>query len=41
MIVGWSESDKRRGFRSLLLAARDGRKLTYAGKVGTGFSGES
>ena len=38
VIVGWSESDKRRGFRSLLLAIRDGRKLTYAGKVGTGFN---
>src|SRR4029450_8147607 len=38
VIVGWSESDKRRGFRSLLLASRDGRKLTYAGKVGTGFN---
>jgi bifunctional non-homologous end joining protein LigD len=40
VIVGWSESDKRRGFRSLLLAARDGRKLTYVGKVGTGFDGK-
>ena len=39
VIIGWSESDKRRGFRSLLLGARDGRKLTYAGKVGTGFNG--
>jgi bifunctional non-homologous end joining protein LigD len=39
VIIGWSESDKRRGFRSLLLAARDGRKLTYSGKVGTGFNG--
>jgi bifunctional non-homologous end joining protein LigD len=38
VIVGWSESDKRRGFRSLLLAARDGRKLDYVGKVGTGFN---
>jgi len=38
VIVGWSESDKRRGFRSLLLAAKEGRKLTYAGKVGTGFN---
>jgi bifunctional non-homologous end joining protein LigD len=38
VIVGWSESDKRRGFRSLLLAARDGGKLTYSGKVGTGFN---
>ena len=37
VIVGWSESDKRKGFRSLLLGARDGGKLTYAGKVGTGF----
>jgi bifunctional non-homologous end joining protein LigD len=40
VIVGWSESDKRRGFRSLLLAARDKRKLTYVGKVGTGFDAQ-
>src|SRR5881275_476240 len=39
VMVGWSESDKRRGFRSLLLAAEDGRTLTYSGKVGTGFNG--
>lgn len=38
VIVGWSESDKRRGFRSLLLAVKEGRRLTYAGKVGTGFN---
>jgi bifunctional non-homologous end joining protein LigD len=38
VVVGWAESDKARGFRSLLLAAREGRKLTYAGKVGTGFT---
>jgi bifunctional non-homologous end joining protein LigD len=38
VIVGWSESDKRRGFRSLLLAVKEKRKLTYAGKVGTGFN---
>jgi bifunctional non-homologous end joining protein LigD len=38
VIVGWSESDKRIGFRSLLLAAKDNRKLTYVGKVGTGFN---
>jgi len=38
VIIGWSESDKRRGFRSLLLAAKDGGKLTYSGKVGTGFN---
>jgi bifunctional non-homologous end joining protein LigD len=37
VIVGWSESDKRVGFRSLLLAAREKGKLTYVGKVGTGF----
>ena len=38
VIVGWQASDKRRGFRSLHLAVRDGGKLTYAGKVGTGFN---
>jgi bifunctional non-homologous end joining protein LigD len=38
VIVGWSESDKRRGFRSLLLAVQETGKLTYAGKVGTGFN---
>ncbi len=38
VIVGWTESDKRIGFRSLLLAAREHRKLTYVGKVGTGFN---
>ena len=38
VIVGWSESDKRIGFRSLLLATRKGRRLTYVGKVGTGFN---
>ena len=37
VIVGWQASDKRRGFRSLHLAVRDGKTLTYAGKVGTGF----
>jgi bifunctional non-homologous end joining protein LigD len=41
VIVGWSESDKRIGFRSLLLAAKDKRKLTYAGKVGTGFNAKT
>jgi bifunctional non-homologous end joining protein LigD len=40
VIIGWSESDKRRGFRSLLLGTRDGRAFTYAGKVGTGFSAD-
>ena len=41
VIVGWSESDKRRGFRSLLLAVKDKGKLTYAGKVGTGFNAQA
>ncbi|HEY4071114.1 MAG TPA: non-homologous end-joining DNA ligase, partial [Sphingomicrobium sp.] len=41
VIVGWSESDKRIGFRSLLLAAKENRKLTYVGKVGTGFNAKS
>jgi bifunctional non-homologous end joining protein LigD len=38
VIIGWSESDKRIGFRSLLLAAKERGKLTYVGKVGTGFN---
>ncbi len=38
VIVGWSESDRRIGFRSLLLGVREGGKLRYAGKVGTGFN---
>jgi bifunctional non-homologous end joining protein LigD len=41
VIVGWSESDKRMGFRSLLLAAKEKGKLTYVGKVGTGFNAKS
>lgn len=38
VIVGWTPSDKRRGFRSLLLGVHDNGALRYAGKVGTGFS---
>jgi bifunctional non-homologous end joining protein LigD len=38
VIVGWAESDRRIGFRSLLLAAKEHGKLTYVGKVGTGFN---
>ena len=39
VIIGWTESDKKgRGFRALLLGVHEGRKLRYAGKVGTGFS---
>ncbi|MEO5611399.1 MAG: DNA ligase D [Sphingomicrobium sp.] len=41
VIVGWADSDKRRGFRSLLLGLKQGRKLTYAGKVGTGFDAQT
>ena len=37
VIVGWTPSDKGRGFRSLLLGVHDGDELRYAGKVGTGF----
>jgi bifunctional non-homologous end joining protein LigD len=39
VIVGWTPSDKARGFRSLLLGVNDKGKLRYAGKVGTGFDG--
>ncbi len=41
VIVGWTESDKSRGFRALLLGLHDGGELRYAGKVGTGFSVET
>jgi bifunctional non-homologous end joining protein LigD len=37
VIVGWTPSDKGRGFRSLLLGVHEGESLRYAGKVGTGF----
>ena len=37
VIGGWSESDKRRGFASLLLGVQDRDGLRYAGRVGTGF----
>jgi bifunctional non-homologous end joining protein LigD len=37
VVVGWTSSDKGRGFRSLLLGVNVGGKLRYAGKVGTGF----
>ena len=37
VIVGWTPSDKKRGFRSLLLGLNDADGLRYAGKVGTGF----
>jgi bifunctional non-homologous end joining protein LigD len=41
VIVGWTESDKSRGFRALLLGVNEGGKLRYAGKVGTGFGVEA
>jgi bifunctional non-homologous end joining protein LigD len=38
VIVGWTPSTARgRGFRSLILAVKDGGQLRFAGKVGTGF----
>ncbi|SEM96257.1 ATP-dependent DNA ligase LigD phosphoesterase module /ATP-dependent DNA ligase LigD polymerase module [Sphingomonas gellani] len=37
VIVGWLPSDKKRGFRSLLLGVNEDGALRYAGKVGTGF----
>lgn len=39
VIVGWTPSDKARGFRALLLGVNEKGKLRYAGKVGTGFDG--
>lgn len=40
VIIGWTPSDKQRGFRALLLGVNEGGKLRYAGKVGTGFNGD-
>jgi bifunctional non-homologous end joining protein LigD len=40
VVVGWTPSDRQRGFRALLLGVYDGDTLRYAGKVGTGFNGE-
>ena len=37
VIGGWQESERRHGFRSLLLGYYDGDDFVYAGKVGTGF----
>ena len=37
VIVGWTPSDKSRGFRALLLGLSGPDGFTYAGKVGTGF----
>lgn len=40
VIVGWTPSDKARGFRSLLLGVNEDGRLRYAGKVGTGFDAD-
>lgn len=40
VIVGWTPSDKQRGFRSLLLGVNEKGRLRFAGKVGTGFTGD-
>ena len=40
VILGWTPSDKKRGFRALLLGVHDNGVLRYAGKVGTGFGME-
>jgi bifunctional non-homologous end joining protein LigD len=40
IIVGWTPSEKTRGFRSLLLGVNDKDGLRYAGKAGTGFSSD-
>lgn len=41
VIIGWRPSDKpRRPFSSILLAVRRDGKLHYAGRVGTGYTGE-
>ncbi len=37
VIVGWLPSDKKRGFKSLLLGVNGPDGYIYAGKVGTGF----
>ncbi|WP_242095985.1 DNA ligase D [Sphingomonas sp. CROZ-RG-20F-R02-07] len=37
VIVGWLPSDKKRGFKSLLLGVKGEDGFVYAGKVGTGF----
>jgi bifunctional non-homologous end joining protein LigD len=40
VVVGWTTSDKGRGFRSLILGVNEDGKLRYAGKVGTGFDND-
>lgn len=40
VIIGFTKSDKARGFKSLLLGTRVNGNLQYVGKVGTGFAAE-
>jgi len=40
VIIGWTPSDKQRGFRALLLGVHEDGKLRYAGKVGTGYTAD-
>jgi bifunctional non-homologous end joining protein LigD len=37
IIVGWSPSDKKRPFSSILLGLKKNGRLTYAGRAGSGF----
>jgi bifunctional non-homologous end joining protein LigD len=41
VIGGWTPSDKRTGFRSLLVGTQEDGKLIYRGRVGTGFDERS
>ena len=38
IVAGWTPSTKKKSFASLLLGTREGDKLVYRGRVGTGFS---
>jgi bifunctional non-homologous end joining protein LigD len=38
VVIGWTPSNKQRGFRALLLGVNEKGVLRYAGKVGTGFT---
>jgi bifunctional non-homologous end joining protein LigD len=38
VIGGWTPSEKRTGFKSLLVGTWEGEKLVYKGRVGTGFN---
>jgi bifunctional non-homologous end joining protein LigD len=38
VIGGWTPSDKRRGFKSLIVGTWEDGKLIYKGRVGTGFN---